>query len=112
MDAGRKLLGAGFTSAVSGAAVLSDGRIALIVDCDAVDFGYRLLVDGAGHPVRLLGVNRAGAEYACVQGWGIFDGPTDTDPVWTMTVTIPGRRPQAWAVPRSRIFSTRWSSTK
>ncbi len=35
------------------------------------------LVDGAGQPVRLLGVNRAGSEYACIQGWGIFEGPTD-----------------------------------
>ncbi len=33
------------------------------------------LVDDAGHTVRLLGVNRSGAEYACVQGWGLFDGP-------------------------------------
>jgi endoglucanase len=38
--------------------------------------GHRL-VDAAGRPVRLLGVDRAGAEYACVQGWGLFDGPTD-----------------------------------
>lgn len=35
------------------------------------------LVDGAGHPLRLLGVNRSGTEYACAQGWGIFDGPSD-----------------------------------
>src|SRR5438309_1892661 len=35
------------------------------------------LVDGRGRHIRLLGVNRSGAEYACVQGWGIFDGPTD-----------------------------------
>src|SRR5215207_757626 len=33
--------------------------------------------NGAGQPVRLLGVNRAGTEYACIQGWGIFDGPSD-----------------------------------
>jgi Cellulase (glycosyl hydrolase family 5) len=33
--------------------------------------------NGAGQPVRLLGVNRSGTEYACVQGWGIFDGPSD-----------------------------------
>jgi endoglucanase len=35
------------------------------------------LVDGAGrgHPVRLLGVNRSGLEYACLQGWGFFDSP-------------------------------------
>jgi endoglucanase len=34
------------------------------------------LVDGTGNPVRLLGVNRSGTEYACIQGWGIFDGPS------------------------------------
>jgi hypothetical protein len=27
--------------------------------------------------VQLRGVNRSGTEYACVQGWGIFDGPHD-----------------------------------
>jgi len=35
------------------------------------------LVDANGAPVRLLGVNRSGTEYACSQGWGIFDGPSD-----------------------------------
>ncbi|HEY8598128.1 MAG TPA: hypothetical protein VIL85_06835, partial [Thermomicrobiales bacterium] len=35
------------------------------------------LIDAAGQPVRLLGVNRAGTEYACIQGWGLFDGPHD-----------------------------------
>lgn len=35
------------------------------------------LVDGSGHPLRLLGVDRSGTEYACAQGWGIFDGPSD-----------------------------------
>jgi endoglucanase len=34
------------------------------------------LLNGAGHPVRLHGVNRSGTEYACIQGWGIFDGPS------------------------------------
>jgi hypothetical protein len=33
------------------------------------------LVDGRGRTVRLLGVNRSGTQYACVEGWGIFDGP-------------------------------------
>lgn len=28
-------------------------------------------------PLRVLGVNRSGTEYACVQNWGIFDGPSD-----------------------------------
>src|SRR4051794_30583859 len=35
------------------------------------------LVDSTGQPVRLLGVDRSGTEYACIQGWGIFDGPSD-----------------------------------
>src|SRR5207253_3206039 len=39
------------------------------------------LVDSAGRPVRLRGVNRSGAEYACAQGWGIFDGPSDSPSV-------------------------------
>lgn len=35
------------------------------------------LVDSAGRKLRLLGVNRSGTEYACEQGWGMFDGPDD-----------------------------------
>ncbi len=35
------------------------------------------LVDGNDNVIRLQGVNRSGTEYACVQGWGIFDGPND-----------------------------------
>ncbi len=35
------------------------------------------LVNGHGKRVQLRGVNRSGAEYACIQGWGIFDGPHD-----------------------------------
>jgi endoglucanase len=35
------------------------------------------LVDGpgGGHVVRLLGVDRSGLEYACIEGWGFFDSP-------------------------------------
>ena len=36
-----------------------------------------VLVDAAGHALVLHGVNRSGTEYACEQGWGIFDGPND-----------------------------------
>src|SRR4051812_49860231 len=35
------------------------------------------LVDSTGRVVRFHGVNRAGTEYSCIQGWGIFDGPSD-----------------------------------
>ncbi|MDQ1066386.1 cellulose binding domain-containing protein [Streptomyces canus] len=35
------------------------------------------LVDAGGVTSRLLGVNRSGGEFMCVQGRGIFDGPVD-----------------------------------
>ena len=35
------------------------------------------LFDSQGHRVALRGVNRSGTEYACAQGFGIFDGPSD-----------------------------------
>lgn len=33
--------------------------------------------NGNGQEVRIHGVNRSGSEYACVQGYGFFDGPAD-----------------------------------
>jgi endoglucanase len=38
--------------------------------------GNRLLNDG-DKSVSLRGVNRSGTEYACIQGFGIFDGPSN-----------------------------------
>src|SRR3954447_15861695 len=35
------------------------------------------ITDASGTPVMLRGVNRSGTEYACQQGWGIFDGDSD-----------------------------------
>jgi endoglucanase len=35
------------------------------------------IVNAAGQPVVLRGVNRMGSEYMCAQGRGIFDGPSD-----------------------------------
>jgi endoglucanase len=43
------------------------------------------LVDGQARPIRLLGVNRSGAEYACIQGLGFFAGPTDERAIAAMT---------------------------
>ncbi len=37
------------------------------------------LVDADGNPIQLRGFNLAGTEYACIQGWGIFDGQADTE---------------------------------
>ena len=41
-------------------------------------------VDNNGNVIRLHGVNYSGTEYACVQGWGIFDGPSDQTMVTAM----------------------------
>jgi Cellulase (glycosyl hydrolase family 5) len=41
--------------------------------------GNQLLAGGA--PITLHGVNRSGTEYACIQGWGIEDGPMDQSSV-------------------------------
>lgn len=35
------------------------------------------ILNGANQQIRLVGVNRAGGEYMCIQGRGIWDGPTD-----------------------------------
>jgi hypothetical protein len=43
----------------------------------AVRVAGNRFVDAQGHPIRLLGVDRSGAEYACIEGLGIFAGPTD-----------------------------------
>lgn len=37
------------------------------------------IVDENGAPLRLLGVNRPGLEFACSEGWGISDGPMDDE---------------------------------
>jgi endoglucanase len=42
------------------------------------------LVDASGSQVVLHGVDRSGTEYACVQGWGIFDGPNDEASILAM----------------------------
>src|SRR2546426_9476568 len=42
------------------------------------------IVDQSGTPIQLDGVNRSGTEYACAQGWGIFDGPNDAASIAAM----------------------------
>jgi hypothetical protein len=34
-------------------------------------------VNGSGQTIRLLGVNRSGTEYMCINNYGFFDGPND-----------------------------------
>jgi hypothetical protein len=48
----------------------------------------RHLVDGRGHTLRLLGVNRSGAEYQCVADYPVtrlFDGPAGPQSIRAMT---------------------------
>lgn len=52
------------------------------------------LVTGQGQPLRLLGVNRSGAEYACVEGLGVIAGPTDRHAIAAMA---------AWRINAVRI---------
>jgi aryl-phospho-beta-D-glucosidase BglC (GH1 family) len=42
------------------------------------------LVNSLGQNVALHGVNRMGTEYACVQGWGMSDGPNDAASIQAM----------------------------
>jgi endoglucanase len=42
------------------------------------------LVDAAGERVVLHGVDRSGTEFACVQNFGIFDGPSDQASITAM----------------------------
>jgi endoglucanase len=42
------------------------------------------LVNAAGQTVRLLGVNRSGGEFACIQGNGMWNGPMDQASVTAM----------------------------
>jgi hypothetical protein len=43
------------------------------------------LVNGQGRPIRLIGVDRSGPEYACIQNLGIFAGPADERAIAAMT---------------------------
>ncbi len=46
---------------------------------------FEQIVDATKNtPIQLDGVNRSGTEYACVEGWGIFDGPSDQASVAAM----------------------------
>ena len=52
------------------------------------------IVDQDGKPLRLLGVNKSGTEYACFQGWGIYDGDFNLATVKSM---------KAWGINAVRV---------
>ena len=67
-----------FTVSATGytAATVTPTEIASTAPPQLHVFGNEL-VNASGSQVILHGMNRSGAEYACVQGWGFFDGPVD-----------------------------------
>jgi hypothetical protein len=59
------------------------------------------LQDATGSQVHLAGVDRSGTEYACIQGWGIFDGPSDDASIaaiaaWGANVVRIGLNEDCW----------------
>jgi endoglucanase len=69
-----------FTSGISTGAEIPRGRVA--GPAVAARTAHKALpihvaghrfVNSRGQTVRLLGFNNSGAEYACIEGWGIFD---------------------------------------
>jgi len=55
------------------------GELHASLTAPAVSVRSNHLIGRNGKVLRLTGVNRSGAEYACAEGWGIWDGPTDTN---------------------------------
>ena len=59
------------------------------------------LQDSAGKSVYLTGIDRSGTEYACIQGGGIFDGPSDDSSItaisnWGANVVRIGLNEDCW----------------
>jgi endoglucanase len=51
--------------------------VAPATDLSGLSVRGNQLVNSSGAVVTFHGVNRSGTESGCVQGWGIFDGPSD-----------------------------------
>ncbi|HET7034286.1 MAG TPA: cellulase family glycosylhydrolase [Thermomicrobiaceae bacterium] len=72
---------------------------------DGLHVSGNTLLDAQGQPVILRGVDRAGAEYACIQNWGIFDNNIDvmnddaviaTMPAWKINSVNIGLNEDCW----------------
>jgi endoglucanase len=75
---GARAGGATVTTAPAGRAALPSGT------APRLHVVGNKLVNASGTRVVLHGVDRSGTEYACVQGFGIFDGPNDQASVTAM----------------------------
>lgn len=59
------------------APAMADPGPAVAAEAPALQVSGNRLVDAGGATHRLLGVNRSGGEFACIQGNGFWDGPMD-----------------------------------
>jgi hypothetical protein len=66
------LLAAWVPTQTAHAATTSPAPLLAVQDNQLIDTRFT-----SAQPITLRGVNRSGTEYACIQGWGIFDGPSD-----------------------------------
>ncbi len=89
-------VGIGVHAAVTGSRTGGRGIPLVVTEAPvrAVHVQGNQLVGASGRPIRLLGVNRSGTEYACIEGWGIFDGPSDAASISAM---------MAWHIDAVRI---------
>jgi hypothetical protein len=87
----------GFAIATLAATGLSQGLgtpAAAAASVSGIHVSGNQLVNSSGSVVTLHGVDRSGTEYMCVQGGGIFDGPSDATSVAAMA---------SWAINAVRI---------
>ena len=63
--------------AIVAAVLLAPRAGAAEISMSGLHVAANQVLNGGGQVVFIHGVNRSGAEYACIQGWGIFDGPAD-----------------------------------
>jgi endoglucanase len=74
------LAGCGMTARISAVTSASSA----VVRAPQLHVSGNRLVDRRGQRVVLHGVDRSGGEFACVQGWGIWDGPMNQAAVSSM----------------------------
>jgi hypothetical protein len=64
-------------SLIAGGFLFSLATDAANISVSGLHVAGNQIENGSGQVVRLLGVDRSGSEYACIQGWSVFDGPSD-----------------------------------
>jgi endoglucanase len=72
------------TAALTAAAALAPATAPAGDTAPSLHVSGNRLVNAHGARVVLHGADRSGSEYACVQGWGFFDGPANQTAVTAM----------------------------